>query len=90
MTAVALPAIAEDMGVGLAAQQWVVAGFLVALGSLLLVGGALDDIYDRWRIFGLGPFCRRLAAYPTANRRQKAGGGLRTRAGPTWVGRHLA
>ncbi|MGH9231202.1 MAG: MFS transporter [Acidimicrobiales bacterium] len=54
MTAVALPAVAEDLDVGLAAQQWVVAAFLVSLGSLLLVGGALDDLYDSWRIFAIG------------------------------------
>lgn len=54
MTTVALPAIAEDLGVGLAVQQWVVAGFLLALGSLLLAGGALGDVYDRWVVFGVG------------------------------------
>lgn len=54
MTAVALPAIAEDLEVGMAAQQWVVAAFLIALGSLLLVGGAAGDIYGRWRIFTVG------------------------------------
>jgi EmrB/QacA subfamily drug resistance transporter len=54
MTTVALPAIAEDLDVGLAGQQWVVAAFLVALGSLVLVGGALDDLYDSWRIFRIG------------------------------------
>jgi EmrB/QacA subfamily drug resistance transporter len=54
MTAVALPAIAEDLNVGIAAQQWVVAAFLLALGSLLLVGGALDDLCGAWRIFAIG------------------------------------
>lgn len=54
MTTVALPAIAEDLGGGLAVQQWVVAGFLLALGSLLLAGGALGDVYDRWCVFGVG------------------------------------
>lgn len=54
MTTVALPVIAADLGGGLAVQQWVVAAFLIALGSLLLPGGALGDAYDRWLVFGLG------------------------------------
>lgn len=54
MTPVALPAIAEGLQVGLAVQQWVVAAFLLALGSLLLVGGALGDVYNRWLVFGVG------------------------------------
>ncbi|GAB3424826.1 MFS transporter [Flindersiella endophytica] len=54
MTTTALPAIADDFEVGLAVQQWIVAGFLLALGSLLLVGGALGDLYGRWRVFRLG------------------------------------
>lgn len=54
MTTVALPAIAASLQVGLSAQQWVLAAFLMALGSLLLVGGALGDIYGRWRVFRWG------------------------------------
>lgn len=54
MTTVALPAIADDLGAGLAAQQWVVAAFLLALGSLLLLGGAVGDALDRWRVFAAG------------------------------------
>ncbi|MEV4002790.1 MFS transporter [Actinomadura sp. NPDC049753] len=54
MTPVALPDIADDLNAGLAVQQWVVAAFLLALGSLLLVGGALGDVFDRWRIFAAG------------------------------------
>jgi EmrB/QacA subfamily drug resistance transporter len=54
MSTVALPAIARDLDAGLAVQQWVVAAFLLGLGSLLLVGGALGDAYDRWAIMGIG------------------------------------
>ncbi|MEV0663133.1 MFS transporter [Actinomadura luteofluorescens] len=54
MTPVALPDIADDLNAGLAVQQWVVAAFLLALGGLLLVGGALGDVFDRWRIFATG------------------------------------
>ena len=42
---VALPAIRDDLGGGLAGQQWVVEAYLLTLGSLLLVGGSLGDLY---------------------------------------------
>ena len=51
---VALPAIEEELGGGLAAQQWVSNGYLLALASLILVGGSLGDIFGERRIFGLG------------------------------------
>ena len=55
---VALPALSDDLGVGLADQQWVVEAYLLALVSLLLVGGSLGDQFGRRRIFiiGLGLF----------------------------------
>ena len=55
---VALPAISDDLGTGLADQQWVVEAYLLALVSLLLVGGSLGDQFGRRRIFiiGLGLF----------------------------------
>ena len=51
---VALPAIERDLGGGLAAQQWVVNGYLLALGSLILLGGSLGDVFGERLIFGLG------------------------------------
>jgi EmrB/QacA subfamily drug resistance transporter len=51
---VALPAIENDLGGGLAGQQWVVNAYLLTLGSLILVGGSLGDIYGERRIFALG------------------------------------
>jgi len=51
---VALPAIQRDLGGGLAAQQWVVDAYLLTLGSLILVGGSLGDIFGEVRIFRLG------------------------------------
>ena len=36
---VALPAIERDLGGGLTAQQWVSNAYLLALASLLLLGG---------------------------------------------------
>jgi len=51
---VALPAIQRDLGGGLAAQQWVVDAYLLTLGSLILVGGSLGDIFGEMRMFMLG------------------------------------
>ena len=51
---VALPAIEQDLGGGLQAQQWVANAYLLALGSLILIGGSLGDIYGERRVFSLG------------------------------------
>ncbi len=51
---VALPAIEHDLGGGLAAQQWVSNGYLLMLGSLILIGGSLGDIYGERRVFSIG------------------------------------
>src|SRR5688500_7430339 len=51
---VALPAIEEDLGGGLSAQQWVANAYLLALGSLILIGGSLGDIYRVRRVFAIG------------------------------------
>ena len=51
---VALPAIERDLGGGLAGQQWVSNAYLLMLGSLILVGGSLGDIFGERRIFTLG------------------------------------
>jgi EmrB/QacA subfamily drug resistance transporter len=51
---VALPAIERDLGGGLSAQQWISNAYLLALGSLILVGGSLGDIYGERRIFTIG------------------------------------
>jgi len=51
---VALPAIQRDLGGGLALQQWVVDAYLLTLGSLLLVGGSLGDLFGARRLFALG------------------------------------
>ena len=51
---VALPAIARDLGLGLDGVQWVVNAYLLALGALTLLGGALGDRYGRRRVFVTG------------------------------------
>jgi EmrB/QacA subfamily drug resistance transporter len=51
---VALPTIQRELGGGLAAQQWVVNGYLLTLSSLILVGGSLGDLFGERRVFALG------------------------------------
>jgi EmrB/QacA subfamily drug resistance transporter len=51
---VALPAIADDLGGGLAGQQWTSNAYLVTLSSLILIGGSLGDIFGERRMFMLG------------------------------------
>jgi EmrB/QacA subfamily drug resistance transporter len=51
---VALPAIARDFGLGLEGVQWVIDAYLLALGALTLLGGALGDRYGRRRLFTAG------------------------------------
>src|SRR5579872_3727610 len=51
---VALPAIKRDLGGGLALQQWVVDAYLLTLGSLILVGGSLGDLFGERRVFEVG------------------------------------
>jgi EmrB/QacA subfamily drug resistance transporter len=51
---VALPAIEDDLGGGLAGQQWTANAYLVTLGSLLLIGGSLGDIFGERRVFAFG------------------------------------
>ena len=55
---VALPAIAEDLGGGLAGQQWVANAYLLTLSSFLLIGGSLGDVIGERRVFivGVGGF----------------------------------
>ncbi|MEA2372175.1 MAG: hypothetical protein QOH12_2569 [Solirubrobacteraceae bacterium] len=51
---VALPAIRGDLGGGLSSQQWISNAYLLSLGSLILVGGSLGDLFGERRIFSLG------------------------------------
>ena len=50
----ALPAISREFGGGLALQQWVVDGYLLALGALILVAGAISDAFGRLAVLRMG------------------------------------
>ncbi|MDX1579723.1 MAG: DHA2 family efflux MFS transporter permease subunit, partial [Gemmatimonadota bacterium] len=51
---VALPAIGEGLAAGTSELQWVLNGYLLAVASLILVGGSLGDRFGRRRIFVIG------------------------------------
>lgn len=68
---VALPAILEDFGGGIATQQWTVDAYLLTLGSLILVAGSVSDTYGRlrvirWGLIGFAVTSIAIAAAPTA------------------------
>jgi MFS family permease len=51
---VALPSIQADLGFSNAARGWVVTAYLLAFGSLLLLGGRLADAFGRKNMFMVG------------------------------------
>ena len=51
---VALPKIRADFGADLASVQWVLNGYVLALASLTLIGGALADVHGKARMLSIG------------------------------------
>jgi EmrB/QacA subfamily drug resistance transporter len=51
---VALPRLRADFGADLASVQWVLNGYVLALASLTLIGGALADVHGKARMLSLG------------------------------------
>uniref|UniRef100_UPI0010416FAB MFS transporter n=1 Tax=Actinomadura roseirufa TaxID=2094049 RepID=UPI0010416FAB len=69
--AVALPRIRADLGLAGAQLSWVVNGYLVAYGGLLLLCGRLGDLLGRRRIFLCG-----IAVFTAASALCGAAGGV--------------
>ncbi len=55
---IALPFIGRDLHIDQANLSWIVTGYSLAFGGLLLLGGRLGDLYGRRKVFmiGLGVF----------------------------------
>jgi MFS family permease len=51
---VALPSIQDDLGFSQSSLAWVVNGYLIAFGGLLLLAGRLGDLIGRRRVFLAG------------------------------------
>ncbi|GAA4386690.1 MFS transporter [Tsukamurella soli] len=51
---IALPTAQRELGFSTDDRQWVVTGYALAFGSLLLLGGRLADLFGRKRLFIIG------------------------------------
>ncbi|WP_193615058.1 MFS transporter [Nocardioides lijunqiniae] len=51
---IALPFIGDDLNIAQANLTWIVTGYALAFGGLLLLGGRLGDLYGRRRVFMVG------------------------------------
>ncbi len=51
---IALPDIGRTLHASSAALQWIVLGYTLAFGMLLVVGGRLGDLFGRRQVFALG------------------------------------
>src|SRR5215831_8073002 len=51
---VALPALEKQFGVGVNKVQWVINGYALVFGVLIVTGGRLADMFGRRRIFIAG------------------------------------
>jgi EmrB/QacA subfamily drug resistance transporter len=51
---IALPSAQADLGFSDSGRQWVVTGYALAFGSLLLLGGRLSDLLGRKKMFLIG------------------------------------
>jgi EmrB/QacA subfamily drug resistance transporter len=57
VVAIAMPAMREGLGASLVQAQWIGAGYLLALSSLVLTGGAMGDRFGVARVLGTGILC---------------------------------
>ena len=51
---IALPFIGSDLHISQANLSWIVTGYALAFGGLLLLGGRLGDLYGRRKVFMIG------------------------------------
>src|SRR5437762_14329714 len=58
MVGVALPSIRSDLGLSTSQLQWIVSGYVLGYGGLLLLGGRAADLLGRRRVLlaALGVF----------------------------------
>ena len=54
MVGVALPSIRQDLGLSTAQLQWIVSGYVLGYGGLLLLGGRAADLLGRRRVLLIG------------------------------------
>jgi len=54
IVSVALPSMGRDLGFSTGGSQWILNGYALAFGGLLLLGGRMGDLYGRRRLFLAG------------------------------------
>ena len=62
ITNIAIPYIASDLNFSASGQSWIITGYTLAFGGLLLLGGRLGDLFGRRRIFMVGVLLFALAS----------------------------
>ena len=72
---IALPTMADDLGVDVPSISWVVTGFLVTQATLLALAGRAGDLYGRRRIFVAGVLVLCAGVGAVRARAQRAGAG---------------
>ena len=81
---VALPSIRRDLGFSVQGLQWVLSGYLITYGGLLLLGGRAGDLLGRRRLLVAGTALfaawRWRVAWPSARACWSAPG-----SGKAWV-----
>jgi len=51
---IAIPYISADLNFSASNQAWIITGYTLAFGGLLLLGGRLGDLYGRRKVFMIG------------------------------------
>lgn len=51
MVGVALPSIGHDLGMATGSLQWIINGYVLGYGGLMLLGGRTADLLGRRRVF---------------------------------------
>jgi Major Facilitator Superfamily len=69
---VALPSIRRDLGFSVQGLQWVLSGYLVTYGGLLLLGGRAGDLFGRQRLLMAERRCSPSARWRAAWRSTRA------------------
>jgi MFS family permease len=63
---VALPSIERELHMPADAVQWIVTGYAISFGGLLILGGRAADLLGRRRMFVIGLIAFALPAWPAA------------------------
>ena len=69
---IAIPYIADDLDFSASNQAWIITGYTLAFGGLLLLGGRLGDLYGRRKVFMIGVTIFAVASLLGGSRRPRS------------------